>query len=51
MEKKSRSPKNGLPQHYQHFGKKYPAVVRAYEALGEATPASRFARSEDPRVG
>jgi hypothetical protein len=27
MEKKSRSPKNGPPQDYQHFGKKYPAVA------------------------
>jgi len=37
MEKKSRSPKNGLPQYYQQFGRKYPTVARAYEALGEAT--------------
>jgi 4-carboxymuconolactone decarboxylase len=37
MEKKSRSPKNDLPQHYRQFCKKYPGVANAYEALGEAT--------------
>ena len=26
-----------LPERFQQFGKKYPAVMKAYEALGEAT--------------
>jgi 4-carboxymuconolactone decarboxylase len=29
--------KNPLPIRFQEFGKKYPAVMRAYESLGEAT--------------
>ena len=37
MEKKSRSPKIGLPKHFQRFARKYPAVARAYDALDEAT--------------
>jgi 4-carboxymuconolactone decarboxylase len=37
MEKKSRTPKTGLPRHFEQFGKKYPAVAHAYETLGEAT--------------
>lgn len=29
--------KNELPTRFQQFGKKYPAVMQAYQALGEAT--------------
>jgi alkylhydroperoxidase/carboxymuconolactone decarboxylase family protein YurZ len=29
-----------IPTRFQRFGKKYPAVIRAYEALGEATQQS-----------
>jgi alkylhydroperoxidase/carboxymuconolactone decarboxylase family protein YurZ len=32
-----RSASNQPPTRFQQFGKKYPAVMRAYEALGEAT--------------
>ncbi len=31
------SKKNQPPTRFQQFGKKYPAVMRAYESLGEAT--------------
>lgn len=38
MKTKSRqSKKNQLPTRFQQFGKKYPAVMKAYEALGAAT--------------
>jgi 4-carboxymuconolactone decarboxylase len=38
MKTKSRpSKKNQPPTRFQKFGKKYPAIIRAYESLGEAT--------------
>lgn len=38
MKTKTRqSKKNHPPTRFQQFGKKYPAVMRAYESLGEAT--------------
>ncbi len=33
----SSTPKNKVPTRFQQFGNKYPAIMRAYEALGEAT--------------
>jgi alkylhydroperoxidase/carboxymuconolactone decarboxylase family protein YurZ len=35
--KSLQSKKNQLPIRFQQFGKKYPAVMKAYEALGAAT--------------
>src|SRR5437899_3353857 len=36
-EKRSATPLRGLPSRFKEFGKKYPRVMRAYEALGAAT--------------
>ena len=35
--KGSTTPPRGLPSRFKQFGKEYPAVMRAYEALGAAT--------------
>src|SRR5690349_18368684 len=42
MKSKTRSatPSRGVPSRFKQFGRKYPAVMRAYEALGAATMAT-----------
>jgi len=35
--KTSSTPRRGVPTWFKQFGRKYPAVMRAYESLGAAT--------------
>ena len=45
MNRKTKArPKNHqqIPARFQQFGKKYPAIMRAYEALGAATQEAMF---------